>query len=135
AVGCEASVVLVRDGDSWRVAAGEHLRPLEERLQVAGDHWLVKEVVDSHHGVTITDTDIARTRLGGAPLASWPNLMALPVDDVQAFVVLARTAKAFTRKELNLARREIDTFGDQIHDAIDVRALARRMREFLDLVD
>ncbi|HEX4818446.1 MAG TPA: hypothetical protein VFV66_37390 [Nonomuraea sp.] len=135
AVGCDASGVLVRDNDIWRVAAGEHLRPLEERLQLASDHWLVAEVIEAHHGLIIKDTDIARTRLGGAPLASWPNLMALPVADVQAFVLLARSAKVFTRKELTLARREVDGFRDQLQDSIDVRTLARRLREFLDPVD
>ena len=134
-VACDASAVLVPDGNAWRVAAGEHLRPLEERLQIGPDHWLAMEVVAANHGLIIQNTDIARTRLSGAPLASWPNLIALPVSGVGALVLLARQDKGFGRKDLNSLRQEVEAFGGQLQDAVDVRDLARKMIDFVDLVD
>jgi len=135
AVACDASAVLVPDGDVWRVSASAHLRPLEERLQISSDHWLVTEVVEANSGVLIKNTDIARTRLSGSPLASWPNLMALPVAEARALVLLARQDKGFNRKDLVRARQEVDSYGRQLLDAIDVRDLARKMIEFVNLVD
>lgn len=135
AVACDASAVLVPDGDVWRVSAGDHLRPLEKRLQISSGHWLVTEVVEAGHGLLIKNTDIARTQLSGSPLASWPNLLALPVADARALLLLARQDKSFNRKDLTRARQEVGSFGSQLADALDVRRLARKMIEFVDLVD
>ena len=132
AVRCEASAVLVPDESVWRVSAGEHLRPLEERLQIDQTHWLVSEVVQAGHGVLIRDTDIARTRLTGAPLASWPNLMALPVAEVGAVVLLARGTDAFGRGDLTRGQRAIGSAAEDLQAAMDVRALARALVDFID---
>lgn len=133
-VDCAASAVLVPDGDVWRVAAGQHLRPLEERFQITSDHWLVAEVAAAHHGVLIKDTDIARTKLGGAPLVSWPNLLALPVEAVGAIVLLARNGKGFGRGDLTKAREALGDSGTELRNAVDVRDLARRLAGFTDPV-
>jgi hypothetical protein len=134
-VDCGASAVLVPDGDVWRVAAGQHLRPLEERFQITTEHWLVTEVATAHHGVLIKDTDIARTKLGGAPLVSWPNLLALPVEEVGAIVLLARDGNGFGRGDLTKVRQALGDAGTQLRDAVDVRDLARRLAKFTDLVE
>jgi hypothetical protein len=134
-VDCGASAVLVPDGDVWRVAAGQHLRPLEERFQITTEHWLVTEVAAAHHGVLIKDTDIARTKLGGAPLVSWPNLLALPVEEVGAIVLLARDGNGFGRGDLTKVRQALGDAGTQLRDAVDVRDLARRLAKFTDLVE
>lgn len=135
AVSCDASTVLVPDGDAWRVAAGANLRPLEHRFQIDAAHWLVSEVVRNGHGVLIRDTDIARNRLAGAPLASWPNLLAIPVPEVDGIVLLARDTKPFTRKDLTRVRPAIGQAATQLKEAYDVRALARALAPFTDPVD
>ena len=135
AVSCEASAVLVPDGDVWRVSAGAHMRPLEERLQITAEHWLVSEIVRAGHGVLIRDTDVARTRLSGAPLASWPNLLALPIPEVDAIVLLARKTKAFGRGDLTKGRQAIGQAAIQLREAFDVRSLARALSAFVDPVD
>lgn len=132
AVRCEASAVLVPDGSAWRVSAGEHLRPLEERLQIDQTHWLVAEVVKAGHGVIILDTDIARTRLTGAPLASWPNLLALPVTEVGALVLLARQSQPFGRGDLTKGQRAIGQAAVDLRAALDVRSLSRALARFVD---
>ncbi len=126
-VPCEASAVLVPDGDVWRVAAGDRLRPLEERVQIPSTHWLVTEVIGKGHGLLIRDTDIARTKLSGAHLASWPNLLAMPVSDVDAVILLARRDKPFGRADLTAARQSLGAAALQLREAIDVRALARAL--------
>jgi hypothetical protein len=135
AVPCEASAVLVRDGDVWRVAAGEHLRALEERLQISSRHWLVSEVVGLGHGVLIRDTDIVRSRLSGAPLAAWPNLMALPVSGAEALLLLARQVKEFTRGDLATGERAIGPVVVRLGGAVDVRDLARTLSPFANPVE
>jgi hypothetical protein len=133
-VPCEASAVLLRDGDVWRVAAGDRLRPLEERVQVASTHWLVTEVVGKGHGLLFRDTDVARTKLSGAPLASWPDLLAMPIADVDAVILLARRGKPFGRADLTAARQSLGAAALQLREAVDVRDLARSLSPFLDPV-
>ncbi len=135
AVPCEASAVLVPDGKIWRVAAGHQLRPLEVRLQVDAAHWLVTEVVGQGHGVLIRDTDIVRTRLSGAPLAAWPNLMALPVSEVNAVVLLARQVKEFSRADLTKGKQAIGPAALQLGEAVDARDLARALAAFANPVE
>jgi hypothetical protein len=134
-VDCAASAVLVPDGDVWRVSAGAHLRPLEERLQITSNHWLVTEVAAANHGVLIKDTDIARSKLGGAPLVSWPNLLALPVEEVGAIVLLARDGRGFGRGDLTRARQAVGHSGADLRNAVDVRNLARQLAGFTDPIE
>jgi len=135
AVPCEASAVLVPDGEIWRVAAGANLRPLEHRVQIDSVHWLVTEVVGQGHGVTIRDTDIARTRLSGAPLAAWPNLLAIPVAEVNVVVLLARQVREFSRSDLTKAKQAIGPASTQLSEALDVRDLARALSGFANPVE
>jgi hypothetical protein len=134
-VPCEASAVLVPDGEIWRVAAGHQLRPLEGRVQVDAAHWLVTEVIGQGHGLLIRDTDIARTRLSGAPLAAWPNLMALPITEVNAIVLLARQVKEFSRSDLTKGKQAIGPAAMQLGEAMDVRDLARALSPFANPVE
>ena len=133
-VQCDASAVLVPDGEVWRVAASDRLRPLEERVQVAATHWLVTEVVGKGHGLLFEDTDVARTKLSGAPLASWPNLLAMPIPDVDAVVLLARREKPFRRADLTAARQSLGAAPHQLREAVDIRHLARSLSQFTDPV-
>ena len=88
--GADAGVVLLPDGGHWRVAGGIGLRPVEYRFELGEDSWLVREIALAARGLIVEDTDIARSRLRGAPLASWRHLMAAPVSRVGAVLLLAR---------------------------------------------
>jgi len=110
---------------------------MEERLTLAADHWLVQEVCGAHHGVVIDDTDIARTRLAGAPLAAWPRLMAVPLPEVRGIAILARSssAPAFTSRTLNQAARALTEAEGLFAAAVQLRELARRLQPFAELED
>jgi hypothetical protein len=134
AAAADAAAVLVPDDGVWRVEAGTGLRPLEERLQIDATHWLVTEIAVGRRGLLITNTDIARNQLAGAPLASWANLLAVPVAS-DAFLLLARERSAFTRDELTQVAGAVEGLDTPMNDAIDVRRLARKMIDYLDLVE
>jgi hypothetical protein len=130
----DAAAVLVPDDGVWRVEAGSGLRSLEERLQLDATHWLVTEIAIGRRGLLIKNTDVARNQLAGAPLASWANLLAVPVAS-DTLLLLAREHSAFTRDDLTHVAGAMIGLDTPMNDAIDVRRLARKMIDYLDLVD
>ena len=86
----DAGALLVPDGELWRVSAGAGIRPLEYRLQLTSESWLVENTATAGKGILIEESDVARRDLRGAPLASRTHLMVVPVPDVHAILVLAR---------------------------------------------
>ena len=134
AAAADAAAVLVPDEGVWRVEAGSGLRPLEERLQLDATHWLVTEIAIGRRGLLIKNTDVARNQLAGAPLASWANLLAVPVAG-EVFLLLAREHSAFTREDLTQVAGAVAGLDAPMNDAIDVRRLARKMIDYLDLVE
>jgi hypothetical protein len=131
-----AGALLVPDGGRWRVAAGLHLRSLEHRYELDSDSWLVDEIARGHSGVIIENTDVARTGLHGAPLASRRHLLAVPVPTVEGLLLVARDEDpAFTEDDvLNLARVGQEA-APLLSSALDTRALARALWEFSDVSD
>jgi hypothetical protein len=134
AAAADAAAVLVPDDGVWRVEAGSSLRPLEERVQISASHWLVAEIAIGGRGLLIQNTDVARNQLAGAPLASWANLLAVPVAG-EVFLILAREHSEFNREELTLVAGAVAGLDAAMNDAIDVRRLARKMIDYLDLVE
>jgi hypothetical protein len=130
--GAAAGALLLPDGDVWRVSGAVGLRPLELRYSLAPDCWLVITVVRSTKGVIVEDSDIARQRLGGAPLSHRPYLLAAPVVGVDGLILLARDDAPFAEKVLwpvvELARKSATL----LDDALAVRALARLLRTMAD---
>jgi hypothetical protein len=135
AVGADAAAVLLPDGAVWSVAGAVGHRPLEERLVLEPDHWLVTEVAQVGHGVVVDDTDIARSRLGGAPLAAWPHLLAVPVLGVAGIVVVARSdsGRAFTPRDFVEVARALGEAERLLASALAVRELARQLSRHADL--
>jgi hypothetical protein len=131
-IGAAAGALLLPDGDVWRVSGAVGLRPLELRYSLAPDCWLVTTVVHSTKGVIVEDSDIARQRLGGAPLSHRPYLLAAPVTGVDGLILLARDDVPFVEKDLwpvvELARKSATL----LDDALAVRALARSLRLLAD---
>ena len=137
AVGVDAVVALLPDGAVWSVVGAVGHRHLEERLLLGPDHWLVREVAHVRHGVIVEDTDVARSRLAGAPLAAWPHLLACPIPEVDGFVVMARSdnGPVFTSRDLAHASEALVEAGALLRSAVQVRELARRIRRHAELDD
>lgn len=136
AVGVDAVAVLVPDGRVWAVAGAVGHRHLEERLVLNQDHWLVSVVGQAQNGVLVEDTDIARTRLAGAPLAAWPHLLACPVDG-RGIVVMARAESGppFSTRDLGRASEALVEAAPLLASSLDVRELARRLLTYAELDD
>lgn len=128
----EAGALLCRDGDSWRVAAGIGLRPLEHRYQLDQGHWLVRTLHVEHKAVVVEGTDIARERLHGAPLASWEQVAAVPLGRVEAFVILARREEPFRDTAVELIVRVGAEAESLMEEALRIRELARVLAPFRD---
>lgn len=132
-ISAEAGAILCPDGDAWRVSGGVELRPLEHRIVLQDDAWLVQEIAEQNLGMIIEDTDIARDKLHGAPLASWRHLLAAPVPDVKAVLILARRRDVpFTEEDLALLAQVGTEAGPLLKAAMDTRGLARLLSDYRD---
>jgi hypothetical protein len=125
-----AGVVMLPDDGLWRVCAAVGTRPLEWRYVLEPDSWIVTTVVDGERGVIVEDSDIARQRLGGAPLAHHPLLMILPIPGPRGVVVLARESEPFTETELTSLAAVAAGAGPALSEGLAIRELARSLNEF-----
>jgi hypothetical protein len=129
-----AGALLVPDAGRWRVAAGVGLRQRENRYELDADSWLVDEIARSYRGAIIEDTDVARSPLHGAPLASRRHLLAVPVPSVDGLLLVARDDDPpFTEADLLMLARVGEEAAPLLATALDTRALARALLEFSDL--
>lgn len=130
-----ATAVLLPDGTAWEVAAGTALRPLELRCQLSSESWLVSTVALDCRGVLIDQTDIARQRLAGAPLAGRQQLLAAPVPGVKGIVLAGRDDRPFTAEELTGVAALGERAAGELAEALDTRSLAREMDAYCGLPD
>jgi hypothetical protein len=131
-----AGALLAPDAGRWRVAAGVGLRHLENRYELDADSWLVHEIARSYRGAIIEDTDVARTPLHGAPLASRRHLLAVPVPTVDGLLLVARDDDPpFTEDDLRVLALVGQEAAPLLSAALDTRALARALLEFSDLAE
>ena len=88
---------------------------------------MIAEIANPGRAVLIEDTDIVRQQLAGAPLAAWRHLLAVPVPDVRAAVVLARGQEAgpFTDRDLTAVVPTVREAATLLAQAIETRHLAR----------
>jgi hypothetical protein len=131
----DAAAVLVPDGTRWRVSGGVGLRQLERRLLLDTSHWLISEIAVGGRALLIEDTDIVRPRLTGAPLAAWRHLLAVPVPEIHAAVVLARSQEAarFTEADLAAVVPVVTEAGPLLAAAMRMRELARALAPLRDV--
>ena len=127
--------VLIRDGNAWRVAAGEGLRPLEERLRLTPDHWLVQQVADSHNGVLLSGGHGQWSELYGAPLSVRAHLLCAPLPPLGAILLLARDDEEYVEHDLQRLMPLCEEAGHLLADAVDVRRLARLLAQYADVPD
>lgn len=132
-VGAEATACLLPDGDEWRVAGGRGLRPLEHRLRLTSDHWLVRHVLGDDNALTTDDTDGLRESLHGAPLASWKRLLAVPVPEVHGLLVAARAERPFDEASVTAAAEVASEAAPLLVEAVAARDLARKLLPYADL--
>jgi hypothetical protein len=125
-----AGVLLLPDEGSWRVCGAIGVRPLEWRYIVEPDSWLVTTVVHGSRGVIVEDSDIARQRLGGAPLTHHPQLLAAPVPAADGLLLVARDDAPFSEDELSAVAKIASQAGRLLADAVLVRSLARALGDF-----
>ncbi len=132
----DAGALMVPDDDAWRVAAGTGLRRLEHRYELHAESWLVQQVAQAHKGVIIEESDIAREQLQGAPLASWRHLLAAPIPQIEALLLLARRDDPpFDEDDLTILAGLGNEAGPLLGAAVETRTLARTLWEFRDEAD
>jgi hypothetical protein len=125
--GADAAAIVVPDGSVWRVNGGVGLRPIERRLVLDARHWLVTEVAMGGRALVVGDSASVRPRLAGAPLAGWEHLLAVPVPDVMAAVVVARSrnGRPFTEDDLAAVVGPVHEAAGLLSAAMATRRLAR----------
>ena len=134
--GAGAGALLLPDGDTWRVAAGEGLRRLEHRYVLSSDSWLVTTIASRHKGVIIDRTDVARRPLAGAPLAAHKHLVAAPVRAVAGILLIARDDDpGFGERDLLSLARLAEASAGILASALDARQLARLLGDIRDQDD
>jgi hypothetical protein len=133
--GADAAVVLLPDDIVWEVCGGAGVRPVERRFVVEGDGWLIETVVAGGRGIIIEDSDIARQRLGGAPLAHHRQFMAVPIPGPDGLLLVARTDPTFDEGSLQAIVSAAGAAATELQEALDVRTLARALERYIDRED
>jgi len=127
----DAVALLVPDGAVWRASGGIGLRAVERRMVLDGAHWLIEQVAHGGRIVALqgTNTEAARQRWAGAPLSAWRHLLAVPIPQVQAVVILARgpDSAPFADEQLSAIAVSLDGAGTALLSALQIRHLARLM--------
>jgi hypothetical protein len=126
----DAGAFLACDGLVWYVIAGVGLRPIEERLVLTADHWVVVSTVSRGLAVLVEDSDIVRQRVAGMPLASWQHLLAAPVGDSRGLVILARADEPFTADDVAQISDVAVEATPLLDEALRLRELARALQDF-----
>ena len=132
-VAAEAVALALPDGPVWRVTGGVGLRPVEGRMIIGSDHWLVAELLGSRRGAVIEHTDITRAQLRQAPLAAIDYLVIATDADVQAVLLAGRDAGPFSKDDLAALQALLREAASDLRQAMDVRELARKLTRFADL--
>lgn len=133
-VQAEAGVVLLREDDgTWLVVAGVGLRPLEYRARLDDEHWVVRSAAQAGSALRVEDTDIARQRLVGLPLAGSRHLLVVGVGNRQALLVLGRGAPAFAEHDVQSVVSLCVEAGPHLSGALRLRLLARALAGYDEL--
>lgn len=132
AVGADAVALLVPDDRVWRVSGGVGVRPLEARIVIEPDHWLVTQMLKHLRGAVIDRSDVARSRLMNAPLASRQHLVIVTNQRLEIIVIAGRAAGEFAPADLTTLGALMTEAEPAMDDALALRALARRLARYQD---
>lgn len=132
AVGADAVALLVPDDRVWRISGGVGVRPLEQRIIVQADHWLITHMMTHTRGAVIDRSDVARARLMNTPLASRQQLVIATNQRLEAIAIAGRAAAAFTATDLSVLNSLMTEAEPALRDALALRTLARRLARYQD---
>ena len=125
------AAVLVREPDgTWPVAAGANLRQVEFGLVVDDDHTLVGLGTKQHPVAVVPDTDLIRSDLIGAPLASRRCLLVALVFPLPVLLVIGRPAGPFDKQDVQAAVGLVERWRWPLASALQRRDLARALQRF-----
>lgn len=127
----DAVAVLVRTDDRWLIEGSVGLRPLEHRLNLGEDDWLVQELRGGPPVLVVPDTDVVRSQLAFTPLASRASLLAVCFGDQQSLLLAGRNGEPFSRKDVTKVTSQVADETERLTLALDARALARELARFL----
>jgi hypothetical protein len=129
-VAADAVAIMVSD-DRWRVSGGVGVRPIETRLTLTAEDWLISELQLGLPVVAIPDTDARRAELAFTPLARQTSLLGALLSDGQVLAIVGRNSAPFESDEvadvLECLRRRVCA----LTEALDARDVARRLARFL----
>lgn len=132
AIGADAVALLVPDERVWRVSGGVGVRPLEARIVIEPDHWLVAQMLKHLRGAVIDRSDVARSRLVHAPLASRQHLVIVTHQRLEVILIAGRAAGEFTSTDLTTLGALLAEAEPALNDALALRTLARRLARYQD---
>jgi hypothetical protein len=128
-----AAALFLPDDDIWRVAAGVGLRTLELHVALTASDWLVNELAQLGHGIIAENSEEARKRLMGVPLATWPQVLAAPADGVGGLALVARSNEdPYTVEDLDALVAVLSAGESVLSESLHVRDLARALEPWRD---
>lgn len=127
----EAGCVLVADGFAWRLAAGFGMTEAESLLELPEDHWLIRTMIGSRGGFSLSLSDRARPGRAKLRLDRFDQLFAMSIPDGHGVILLARST-AFSASELNAISWVAEEAAPLLDAALDVRRLARALARHTD---
>ncbi len=126
-----SACLLVRESDAtWPVAAGVGLRELEFGLVVDDDHAVVGLGTKQHPVAVVPDTDMIRSDLIGAPLASRRCLLVALVFPLPVLLVIGRAEGPFDQADVKAAVGLVERWRWPLSSALQRRDLARALQRF-----
>ena len=131
-VDADAVALLVPDDQVWRVSGGVGVRPLEARIIIDANHWLVAHMMARVRGAVIDRSDVARSRLVNAPLASRQHLVIATNQRLEVFAIAGRASHSFTSSDLTELGSLLTEAEPALRDALALRNLARQLAQYQD---
>lgn len=133
ALDAEAAAMLCPDDDEWSVVGGFGTRSLELRVSLQPDHWLIHNLLLRQRGAIIDGSDIARSQLANAPLASRDHLVIVSDEQSKSLLIVGRNAAPFTQQDLEHAHDMLQEASPFLVAALAMHDLARSLDRFREL--
>ena len=133
-VRADAAALLVADGERWRLAATEDVGDAERGEALLPASWLASTIGTARRGLVVEDSELARERLLGAPLARRRHVLASPVWPAPVVLLLARNEDPdFGEDDVTALVSLAEEAGPLLAAALDARALARTLTPLRDI--
>jgi len=120
--GAHVAVMVRDDRGCWRVEGGAGLRAFEWAQTIEDDHWLVMAGRDQHPSLMVMDTDVVRSDLIGAPLASRLQLVRTHSTRAQFFVCAGWDDNGNDTGRVALVVEAVRRHGPAMADAMGLRS-------------